>query len=152
MEQHAESLSRSRYVMDLARQHFAYDHGEVMVIGTWFRNDEQWRPCLALVRPDDLGKEGCEPCIVLVDRAFIWEPETGDAAQVAQSCYRFAKSLRLNYDDPKVLTRLAMLVGDHLGDLLAIPPLTLDRRPAAIASLTDPESGELITEIDVDDD
>lgn len=95
------------------------------LIGTWMRDaDDRWRPALVIVRRGEEGSDHTIPCIVSVDRAWIWEPRVGDAAQAARTCLEFARALRLG-EDPRTLVRLHLIINDHLGDLLHIKP----RRP-----------------------
>ena len=127
-----------RLALDLSKRAWTRERAGLTLIGTWLLNeDRRWRPCMAIVRTGEERSERTFPCIVTMDKAWIWSEEVGDAAQAAQMAFQFAQALRLD-EDPRTLGRLAILIADHLGDLLSIPP-----RP--------PEKGAVIGEVTVTD-
>lgn len=125
------------HALDLTRRHFTVRRGDLWLIGTWIRREGRWSQCLVLVRPGDLGKEEAVPCVITIDKAWIWSEDVGDLFQAAHMTAGFLEALRMEPSDRNI-NRIRGLVHDHLGDLLAIPPFrSPDRGVVADAILTD---------------
>ena len=108
-------------VLDIGNRHFTQAHGDITVIGTWLRNSEgNWRPCLVLIRTGDEYSDYIVPCVVSVDRAYVWSDAVGDGQRAAQMAFQFAEAMRFT-PNPKIIIRIASLINDHLGELLGIP-------------------------------
>jgi len=135
--------------LDLTRRAFTKTRGEVTAIGTWIRIDGRFRPCMVLIRAGREKDDRLIPCVVTMDRAWIWSEEIGDPAQAARTCFQFAQALGLSVENPRVVIRLAMFIHDMLGDLLTIPPYQPDSlQTVAEAVIIDHSAGRTVeTEI-----
>ncbi len=109
-----------RRVLDLTRYHFRQRHGDITVYGTWWLGDEGPWSCLVLV-PSFRETRGCVPCVVSIDLAWIWSEEHGSPAFAAETAMDFAETLGIGAR-PRSAVRVAMIIRDHLEDLLKIPP------------------------------
>lgn len=138
----------SRTAIDLARYHERYTHGDLSVYLTWFlASDAGPKPCLVLIPTDSAKWEFATPCIVMLEDAWVWSEAIGDPARAARSCFDFAGALGLNPSQPTDVFRIRSIVHDHLGDLLAIPPMPADMRETVSlgeATVTDRETGRTI--------
>lgn len=84
------------------------------------------------------------PCVITVDRAWIWSEEVGDPAQAARTAFQFAHALGFNAFHGPTVARIAMFIADHLGDLLSIPPYDHgDDETVAEITMTDPNTGKV---------
>ena len=118
-------------VLDLSRRAWVRALRDFTIIGTWILADDRWRPCMVIMRTGDESSDHCIPCIVSVDSAWIWAPEIGDPRRAARTAVQFAEALRLPTDQ-STLIRLALLIEDHLDDLMHIPPYSPDAANQAI--------------------
>lgn len=134
--------------LDLTRRAFTKTRGEVTAIGTWIRIDGRFRPCMVLIRAGREKDDRLIPCVITMDRAWIWSEEIGDPSQSAPLAYQFAEILGLAVTPP-TLIRLAMFINDMLDDLLTIPPYQPDTlRTVAEAVIIDHSAGRTVeTEI-----
>jgi hypothetical protein len=134
-----------KHDLDVNNRAWTRTLGELTLIGTWLRVDGgQWRPCMVIIRASDEGSDRTTPCIVTADNAWIWSEAVGDPKQAARAAFNFARALRLDEHDPRVMVRLAMLIEDHLDDLLHIPPRPAElKEVVAEAKLTDNRSGQV---------
>lgn len=133
------------HVLDLSHRAWTKKarHG-LLLIGTWLTlPDGRHRPCMVIVRAGEEFSDRTVPCIVTVDRAWIWSEEIGDPALAARIAFQFAQVLRLNEHDPKTMIFLAMLINDHLDDLLHIKPYQppAPRKVVAEITITDRQTG-----------
>lgn len=137
--------------LDLSIRHFTRSVGALLVIGTWYRDDEmQWRPALVLIRAADEKSGIAVPCVVPLANAWVWSEEIGDPVLAARAAHEFAKALRVD-DDPLNVMRIAGIINDHLPDLVKIPPLPAsERNERAVAEgiIRDLEAGK-VTEFEV---
>lgn len=87
--------------------------------GTWFRDEDGWQPCLAIVPSFQvISHVRTTPCVVPLRNAWLWaEP----GPYVAEQCGIFMAAMGLAFDAQRVI-RLAMSIHDHLGELIAMPP------------------------------
>lgn len=119
--------------LDLTKRHWTKVRGPLTAVGTWYNNGSGWRQCMALYRTDDEGSDDLMPCVIPIDRAWVWSEDIGDGAQSARMTMAFAQAMRFSLDKSTLIT-LTSMVHDLLGDLLSIPPYTAD-------------TGELIAEV-----
>ena len=124
-----------RPILDLTLRHFTRPKGDITLIGSWIEVDGRHRPCLVLIATADEGRETAVPCVVTLDKAWIWSEDVGDGARAAQIAFSFCEALRLTAD-PHNIIRVASLIHDHLGDLLAIPPWRAPKVEEAVAEVT----------------
>lgn len=123
--------------LDLTHRHFTRERGDLVLIGTWIRVEGRWRPCLVLVRPLDLGRDVAVPCVVTLDKAWIWSEDVGDLFMAATTTADFLHALRMEPSNRNI-NRIRAMIHDHLGDLMTIPPYRAGERAAvADAVLTD---------------
>jgi hypothetical protein len=136
-----------RPALDLTRNAWRQQHGDIVAIGTWWLADSEGSyPCMVLIpafgRPD-------HPCVVSVDLAWIWSEEAGSPEFAMETAMSFAMSLGMA-PDFKNCTRIAGIIRDHLGDLLSIKPRPADAddiKVVADAILTSPDGKERHAEI-----
>jgi hypothetical protein len=118
-----------RPVLDLTRNAWKHQHGDLTVYGTWYwdEDDKQWVPCVAIVPTASvLHWERVRPCIVPVDHAWAWSEEEGGWQYVAETAVHFCNALRMP-PDTKSIFRIIDLVRNHLEDLLKrVPPRPSD--------------------------
>lgn len=130
--------------LDLNKRVWTFRRHGVTAIGTWLRVEGRFRPCMVLIPADREYDERLMPCVVTMDRAWIWSEEVGDPAQAAMMAFQFAQALGLNAHDRRTVIRLAMFIADHLSDLLSIPPYqNSDAQVVAEITMTDPETGKV---------
>lgn len=131
-------------VLDLRKYHWRRDHAGISFIGTWYRNeDRRHRPCMVLIRAGDERNRACQPYIIPLERAWIYEETIGDGAQAARGLIEMAKSLRME-PDPAGLRELHGYIASHLGDLATIPPYRHDNEHVADIFMRNRETGKLI--------
>jgi len=123
-------------VIDLSLRHFTQTHGDIFVIGSWVELEGRHRPCLILIRTGDEGGEHCIPCVLSLDKAWIWSEDVGDPQAAARMAWRFMQALRMNEHDQRNFFRIHTIINDHLGDLLTIPPYAALRGSEVVAELT----------------
>lgn len=139
------------HVIDLGRRAWTRHRGPLTLIGTWLRIDERWRPCMAIIRAGDEFSDDVFPCIVTMDKAWIWSREVGDEILAGQTLAGFLDPLRLTPDDRTIIW-LYNLINDHLQDLLTIPPYLPEQGDVtATISITDHRSGTT-REVEIRDD
>ena len=113
-----------RPVLDLTVSAWVKQHGDIQVFGTWYLDvdgEAPW-PCMVLVPAFKSMQHSYAPCVVSLDLAWIWdEPPRGDPEFAMETAMSFCDSLGLSVNF-KNCTRVASIIRDHLGDLLAIPP------------------------------
>lgn len=119
-------------VLDLDKRHWTAHARGLTAIGTWFRQDEriedglvrrgQWRPAMVICRTGTETRHDAAKCIIPMERAWLWAPETGDADACSMIIPRFLDALGLDPMSKADNDRLISIVLDHLGDLLSIPP------------------------------
>lgn len=131
--------------LDLNKRVWTFRKDGIMAIGTWIRLEDRFRPCMVLIPADREYDDRLTPCVVTMDRAWIWSEEVGDPAQAAHTAHQFASTLGLNAHDRRTVIRIAMFIADHLGDLLSIPPYpTDDQQTVAEVTIRDPTTGRTI--------
>lgn len=129
--------------IDLTKRVWSHERRGIVAIGTWlFDIEGRNRPCMVLIRAGEEYSEHTIPCVVTVDKAWIWSEEIGDPAEAARTAFSFTQALRLNEHDPREVIRLSMFINDMLGDLLTIPPyVPTARETVADVVVTDAATG-----------
>lgn len=131
--------------LDLTKRVWTFRRHGVRAIGTWIRLDDRFRPCMVLIPADREYDSRLTPCVITVDRAWIWSEEVGDPAQAAFTAIQYATTLGLSANDNRTVMRLAMFIADHLGDLLSIPPYPKDdQETVAEVTMREVNSGRTI--------
>lgn len=138
-------------ILDLNLIHDSRTYGDIMAVFTWRLDTD--RPVLVLlpafIRPDS----DVTPCVVPLDAAFAWAPETADPAHTAHLCIQFAQALRMNECDPKLLLRIHDIVVDCLRDLIHMPPAPRRSEGEVVADaiVRDANTGKTIREGEIID-
>lgn len=128
--------------LDLRARAFLYVRGDITLIGSWLRKDGFMRPCLVLIRTGEESGEYTVPCVVTLDKAWIWEEKRGDPKEAARTVAGFIQSLRLTHDKATFI-RIASLIHDHLDDLLGMPPFPpMDRQTVAFIEQVNNSTGK----------
>lgn len=131
--------------LDLSRRVWTFRRDGITAIGTWIRVEGRFRPCMVLIPSGREYDDRLTPCVVTMDRAWIWSEEVGDPAEAARTAHLFARCLGLNENNRRTVLRLAMFIADHLGDLLSIPPYqNNDVETVAEVTMTDTITGRII--------
>lgn len=120
--------------LDLSLYHWKKDRMGVTAIGTWIRLEGTFRPCMVLIRAGSEKEDGTVPCVITVDRAYLWEPETaGDFSRTIALAVTYCEALRLSLDKTTVV-RLMDFINDYLSDLLSIPPFPVSQIEAPVVA------------------
>lgn len=136
--------------LDLTRVWKSFRHGDLTVILSWYRDPRTTagaRPCLVLI-PAYASLEHLIPCVVTLDKAWIWSEEIGDEELAGRAAGEFAASLGMSGTAHDFI-RIRSLIVDHLGDLLAMPPLPTELVPKTVIGegrITERESGTIVSE------
>lgn len=139
------------HTLDLGRRAWTRVRGQVTFIGTWLHVDGRWRPCMAIIRTGDEYSDFLVPCIVTMDKAWVWSREVGDEVIAGQIMAGFLDPLRLP-PDTRTIVWLYNEINDHLQDLLTIPPYRPERGAvAAEIVITNHRSGRT-SEVEIRDD
>lgn len=130
-------------LIDLDFKHATYVRGDITVILTWTLNNR--RGCMVLVPSFITRSQRIVPCIVRLEDAWRWDERIGDGAFCAEMCVEFAPALGLSAFNTAHLRRIAGLINNHIGDLLAIPPMPeSEMEVLADVLLTDTSTGKSI--------
>lgn len=122
--------------LDLNKSVWTKTRGGITAIGTWVRVEGDFRPCMVLIRAGSEYDDRLVPCVVMQDRAWIWDEKIGDPAEAAGTIALFAPYLGLSLTDAPACIRLSFFINDLLGDLLHIPPYTPDRDAPVVSEIT----------------
>lgn len=76
---------------------------------------------MVLIRTGDEYSDHIYPCVITMDKAWIWDTVIGDEVLAGETLAGFLDPLRLSPNTSTVVG-LFNLIHDHLGDLLTIPP------------------------------
>jgi hypothetical protein len=137
------------HAIDLEKRAFTFTSQGITGIGTWVRTGNGFRPCMVLIPAGRELDEWLIPCVVMMDRAWIWSEEVGDPAEAARTAINFAEALGYNPYDRRAVFRIARLINDHLDDLLKIPPYT-ETQTVADVIITNTATGQ-VTEAEIRD-
>ncbi|MFK4259049.1 hypothetical protein [Agrobacterium tumefaciens] len=131
--------------LDLTKRVWTKRRGGIIAIGTWLRLEQRFRPCMVIIPADREYDDRLMPCVVTIDKAWIWSEDVGDPIQAAHTAHQFAEILGLASHDKRTVIRLAMFIQDHLGDLLSIPPYqNPDQQTVAEITMRDPNTGRTV--------
>jgi hypothetical protein len=125
------------HVLDLTRYAWKQRHGDIEVIGTWLMHRDGPLACMVLKPASAQTYDRFTPCAVLQKNAWVWSEAIGDGGEAARASYDFAAALGLNQHNATNVFRVASIIRDHIGDLLAIPPMPDERVVVGEATITD---------------
>jgi hypothetical protein len=133
--------------IDLTRCHASHERGDLALHLTWWLDDAGAgpRPCMVLLPargPWDL----VAPCVVPLAQAWVWSETIGDPVRAALTAVAFAEAMGFD-PTPMMASRIRSLIVDHLGDLLAMPPMPASMREAEVigeAKVVDREAGTVV--------
>ena len=136
--------------LDLSKRAWTRHTKGLTLIGTWIVNeDDRWRPCMVIIRTGDEYNPAVVPCVVTMDNAWLWDERIGDPRRAAHHAAQFAEALRMEPDVDNMI-RLAMIIADHLGDLLTIPPFSpLPGTPIAEVTISERDTGRVMREVEL---
>lgn len=142
-------------MIDLSKRHFSSDANTLglTVIGTWLIDNDRNRPCLILIRRGEEGNDHTNPCYITVDQAYMWSTEENNPflARGVREATHFAGVLRLSFD-PSTIRQIVLLVENHLGDLLSIPPYHRVKGDVVGVAVIRDQDGNVIKEVEIRDD
>ena len=130
-------MSTYRHALDLTQCNFTKQRGDLTLFGTWVELDNRLRQCLAVM--PTYRMEGGIPLVITLDDAWKWDPDDPDA-KPEHNARMIGAFLHANgFSDANTFTaqRVLSLVHDHLGDLLRIPPKSVELAVVADAFRTD---------------
>lgn len=110
---------------DLSNHHAIYPKGSVSVVLTW--NLKSGEPTMVLVNNEVLNGKRVVPCLIPMSRAWVWDEQRGDLDQTAFAAVMFCDHLGFTPNNRNVF-RVLDMVREHLGDFLAMPPLSEERK------------------------
>ena len=130
-----------RHDLDLTQPAFQKRRGDLMLYGAW--HGKTLRPCLVVFPAFRIEKP--VPLVIEVDCAWKWNPDDIDVdpRENARLIGAFMRSNGMDYSNPFTAMKVAGLIHDHLGDLLAIPPKRGDDVVVADAIHTDRDTGKV---------
>lgn len=88
---------------------------------------------MVLIRAGSEYDDRTVPCVITVDRAYQWEPQTADWPQTILQAANFCEALRMTVDRHNVV-KLLDFVNDFLSDLLSIPPFPVSQIDAPVVA------------------
>jgi hypothetical protein len=137
--------------LDLSKRHATFAHGSVTAILSWLQTDR--RPCLVLIPTLALlHYDRVRPYVIPLDMAYMWDEHTGDGGHCAQASMKAAEQLGFAVN-PRVCFKLTDIIREHLGDLLSCPPMPiLMQTEVAIATVTNRETGKVVTQTGINED
>lgn len=101
-----------------------YVHGDLLVIGTWYRNDQDdFDPCMVIMRNGELGRDKRfihPPCLIRLTNAWIYTEEIGDPQAAAQEAVSIVETLDLGHG-PKACLQVLGVIREHLDELIRMP-------------------------------
>lgn len=106
----------SSHALDLSRNHFMRPWKDLVVFGTWLRNEDQEddEPCLVIMRRHKVG--GYLPAVIALSSAHKYD----SPQYLAHAARIFCKSLDLD-DSMGEANKVAEAIHSHLLDLLTMP-------------------------------
>ena len=120
--------------LDLNKRHWTRTKGPITLIGTWIRDRfDRWQPCMVLIRTGDELSDHLWPCVITMDKAWVWDTVIGDEREAGETLAGFLDPLRLP-PNTSTIVGLFNLINDHLGDLLTIPPYPMEFRDGAVVA------------------
>jgi hypothetical protein len=140
---------REPTALDLNREYKKFVLGDVTIILTWWYSatEERTRPCMVLI-PTYAPMHKLQPCIVTLDKAWVWSEEIGDERAAAEMAVTFGEILGMP-DQISTAIRVRSLIVDHLDDLIGMPPMPDDITETTHlgeATVTNRDSGRIVAE------
>lgn len=104
-------------VLDLTRNYFVKPSGDLVLVATWIRNEEQEdsEPCLVIL--PRYRKSGFKPCCVALSSSFKYN----EPRYLAMASRNFARMLGMD-DTISTAHKIGELIHGHLLDLVRMPP------------------------------
>lgn len=135
------SLNR-KPVLDLELRHFETTVNGILVIGTWFMDEDTRRsqPALVLIDATRRVKRGrVMPCVIALDQAWRWTLEMGEPEHVWPLIRQWIRlgALPGNPLNDRDMWAVFDAVQSRLRDLISMPPMPAD---GAIKHGTAPEN------------
>lgn len=111
----------SRPVLNLARYHRQFSHGDLTVFLTWHGTDLE--ECIVLVPTFKFGMgQEFMPAVFLLSNISIYaEGYLGDVTEAIWNLRIAAAGLGMD-DSPTSIMRLRSIVAEHINDLMLMPP------------------------------
>jgi len=111
----------AKLALDLNQYAWRTHQGALTLIGTWLLSDEKKQPCMAIIRRGEEKSPYNIPCIIPLNRAWVWDEKAGDAAQRTFAAFEILTRLRIE-PTGRNLIKLMMAVNHRLEDLIKMPP------------------------------
>lgn len=131
----------TRHDLDLTQPAFEKRRGDLMLYGAW--HGKNLRPCLVVLPAFQMVKP--VPLVIELDQAWKWNPDDPDVdpRSNARMIGAFLQENCMDYLNTFTAMKVASLIHDHLGDLLAIPPKNAETVVVADAIHTDHDTGRV---------
>lgn len=129
--------------IDLTRHHFMREIGDMVVIGTWIRNDDQedTEPALVLL-PRYRPPSSVIPCVIALSAAYLYD----DVKYLVGAARGIAKML--GFEDSMSRThKIADAIHSHLPDLVRMPVDPSEASVAADATITAADGTQRTVEV-----
>lgn len=150
-------------VIDLELRHFETKVNGILVIGTWFMDEETRRsqPALVLIDATRRLKRGrVVPCVIALDQAWRWTVEMGEPEHVWPLIRRWIREGALpgNHLNNRDLWAVFDAVQSRLRDLIAMPPMpaagaikhgTAPENHVGVVTIRNESSGEVLHQAEV---
>lgn len=150
-----------RPVLDLRLREFEHIHRGIIVIGSWFMDEETRRsqPCMVLMDANPARGRKPVPCIIALDQMWLWTREVGDPEHVAEQIGRWISSGAMpgSPSNRKDVQRVFDAVQSRLRDIVAMPPMPIsgaikhEVSPSTVGEIVmrDTRSGEVLNQVEV---
>jgi hypothetical protein len=105
--------------------HAVHVRGSITVWLTW--NRLTGRPVMVLT-PTDMrgGHERITPCVIPIDRAWLWDEDRGDLAHANITAAIFCANLGFSPENIRNIFKVQGYIRDYLEDLIRMPPMPPD--------------------------
>jgi hypothetical protein len=116
--------------IDLSRHQFKRELHGLAIFGTWVWHEDQQthEPCLVVINA--VYPRAFKPVVVALSAAYLYN----DATYMAQRARQFVQLLGL-HDSMVTAHKVALLIEDHLQDLITMPPNPTETVVVADASI-----------------
>jgi len=151
-------------VLDLNHVHFQHIHGAILILGSWYMDNQtrQSQPCLVLLdAARKVQRRRTVPCVVLLDDMWRWaaHPHLGlsDPEHVSRCIHDWLSSGALpgNPGNKKDVFAVMDAVQSRLRDLVAMPPMPIKAAvkhgavPVGNLTITERDTGKTVDQIEV---
>jgi len=110
-----------KLAIDLDRYAWRVHRGELTLIGTWLLSDEKKPPCMVIIRRNGEFSPHRVPCVIPLERAWIWDRQAGDSAQRTFAAFEICERLSLKPTGENIV-KLMLSINHVLEDLIKMPP------------------------------